>query len=217
MTTLRRKTNMFRTRIIRRALVQSVAGAAFLFAGGEAAGQVAWDAPLLTPPNPRPGWGVYLTDPAGGGDIGVMSTWRGSGLLGFRIGIADARRNDGLAVFGGVDMTGHILRASSDFPLDIAWVAGAGLGAGDNVLVSFPLGLTMGRDLVADGIRFTPYITPRVVLDAWFGSDRPNDDLSLDFALDIGADIAFSPSWAIRFAGTVGDRDAVAIGVSFRP
>jgi hypothetical protein len=54
------------------------------------------------------------------------------------------------------------------------------------------------------------------VLDAWFGDDRPNDDLSLDFALDIGADVAFSPSWAIRFAGTVGDRDAVAIGLSFQ-
>jgi hypothetical protein len=145
-----------------------------------------------------------------------MGTWRGAGPLGFRVGVADERGDDGLAIFGGLDLTGNLLRASSDFPLDVAWVAGAGLGVGDNILVSFPLGLTLGRDLVTDGIRFTPYFTPRVVLDAWFGDDRPNDDLSLDFALDIGADIAFSPSWAIRFAGTVGDRDAVAIGLSFQ-
>jgi hypothetical protein len=214
-TGIRRDTDMFRASKIRRALVQAAAGAAILMGGGEAAAQVAWDSPLLSPPTPRSGWGIYLIDPAGGGDVGVMGTWRGSGLLGFRIGIAEARGDDDLAVFGGLDMSGNLVSASSDFPLDISWVAGAGLGGGNDILFSVPFGVTLGRDLVGDGIRFTPYFTPRVVLDAWFGDDPPDDDLDLDFALDLGADIAFEPSWAVRFAGTIGDRDAVAIGAIF--
>lgn len=198
----------------RRTFVLIFAGGAFLFGGSEASGQVAWDAPFFTPPTPRAGWGVYLTDPAGGDDIGVMSTFRGSGLLGFRVGIAEAR-GDGLDVFGGVDLTSPLIRASSDLPVDISWVAGFGISGGDDLLISVPFGVTMGRDLVSDGIRFAPYFTPRVVLDAWFGDEEPDEDLSLDFAFDIGADVAFSEGWAIRFAGTVGDRDAVAIGVNF--
>lgn len=198
----------------RKAFVHFAAVGALLFGGGEAAGQVAWDAPLFSPPTPRAGWGVYLTDPAGGDDIGVMSTWRGSGLLGFRVGVADAR-GDGLDVFGGIDFSSTLLRASSDLPVDISWVGGVGLGGGDDLLLSFPFGVTLGRDLVSDGVRFTPYFTPRVVLDAWFGDDDRDEDLSLDFAFDIGADVAFSAGWAIRFAGTVGDRDAVGIGVTF--
>jgi hypothetical protein len=144
-----------------------------------------------------------------------MSTFRGSGILGFRVGIAEAR-GDGLDVFGGVDLTSSLMRASSDLPLDISWVAGVGVGGGDDLLVSFPFGVTLGRDLMSEGIRFTPYFTPRVVLDAWFGDEAPDEDLALDFAFDLGADVAFSEGWAIRFAGTVGDRDAVAVGVSFR-
>lgn len=205
---------MDRARMVRRAFVQTVAGVVFLLAGSEVGAQVAWDSPLLVSPNPQPGWGVYLLDPAGRDEIGVMAGWRGSGNLGFRVGISDDEGEDGLNVFGGVDVSGSLMRASSSFPLDVSWVAGAGLGAGDAVLASFPFGVTMGRDLTSEGIRFTPYISPRVILDAWFGDDRPNDDLSLNFAIDLGADVAFSPRWAIRFGGTVGDHEAMAVGIA---
>jgi hypothetical protein len=63
---------------------------------------------------------------------------------------------------------------------------------------------------------FNPYVAPRVVLDAWLGRDGPGDDVSLDLSFDLGVDIAFDPGWAIRFAASVGDRSALAIGFSFR-
>ncbi len=185
-----------------------------LLPAAPAAAQVAWDAPLLVPPSPRGGWGVYLVDPTPGSGIGFMATWRAQSNLGFRAGLADGRRNT-LALYGGADLSGRILRNSPDVPFDMDWVAGAGIGIGDAVLLSFPLGLTLGGALNADGVIFEPYATPRIVLDAWMGSDRPRDGLRLGAAVDLGVDVLFNPSWAIRFGGTVGDRNALAIGVAF--
>jgi len=175
--------------------------------------QVAWDAPLLVPPAPRTGWGIYLVDPSRGSGIGVLGTWRASSNLGFRGGLADGRR-DTLAAYGGVDISGSLIRGSSEVPFDMDWVAGAGASVGDAALLSFPLGLTLGGSLDADGIRFEPYATPRVVLDAWLGSDRPRDGLRLGAAVDLGVDVVLDPRWSFRFAGTLGDRRALAIGVS---
>lgn len=176
----------------------------------EARAQVAWDSPMLMPPQPTKGLGIFVIDPSRG-NVGVLGTWRGSGTLGYRMGLAEDFRGD-MSVFGGIDARGTLTRANRDFPLDVGWMTGVGLGIGDNALVTFPLGLSVGRAFDADDIRFTPYLTPRVSLDASFGS---GSDLSLHFAADIGIDIAFQPSWKIRFGGTFGDRSALAIGVVF--
>ncbi len=196
------------------------AGLALLLLASPAKAQVAWDGPLMVAPNSPAGWGVYLVDPGPGpGDgIGVLSTWRGSTApagLGYRLGLAEGR-GGGLSLYGGVDVSGYLVRHSNDFPLDVLWVGGAGLGVGDDVLLSFPLGASIGRDFEADGVWFNPYLTPRVVLDAWFGSGRQSDDLDLGVAVDLGLDMAFDPGWAIRFAGSLGDRRGLAIGMSFR-
>jgi hypothetical protein len=197
-----------------------MAGLAMLLLAAPAKGQVAWDGPLMVAPNSPAGWGVYLVDPGPGpGDgIGILSTWRGDSApagLGYRVGLAEGRRG-GLSVYGGVDASGFLVRESPDFPLDVLWVTGAGLGVGHDVLLSFPLGASIGRDFETDGVWFNPYMTPRVVLDAWFGGDRPSDELSLGLAVDLGIDMAFDPGWAIRFAGSLGDRRGLAIGMSFR-
>lgn len=176
--------------------------------------QVAWDSPLLLPPAPRGGWAVYLVDPAPGPGIGFLGTWRADANLGFRAGLAEGRR-DTMAAYGGVDLSGRLIRGSADVPIDMDWVAGAGLSIGDAILLSFPLGMTLGGVLEADGVRFEPYATPRVVLDAWMGSDRPRDGLRLGAAVDLGVDVVFDPRWSIRFAGTLGDREALAIGLAF--
>lgn len=188
---------------------------AVLATAGQASAQVAWDAPFLTPPRVQPGLGFYLTDPAAG-DIGFVGTWRAPGKsrnLGFRLGLANDWRDE-LSVFGGVDVTGVLTRSSSEFPLDVDWVFGAGLGVGDFARISFPLGLTAGHTFEADGVRFTPYLTPRVSLDARMGGGvKSNVDMS--FSVDLGLDIAFQPTWRIRFGGSFGDRDAVALGIVF--
>lgn len=200
---------------MRKLFLGTVATAILLAAAMPARGQVAWDAPLMVAPNSPAGWGVYLVDPSPGSGIGVMSTFRGSsapGGLGYRIGLAEGRGDD-LAVYGGIDVSGYLIRHSGDFPMDIAWVTGAGVSAGNDLLLSFPLAAVFGRDFQADGVWFNPYVGPRVNLDAWFG-DR--DGLRMRLSADLGVDISFDPGWAIRFAGSLGDRNAVAVGLSFR-
>jgi hypothetical protein len=183
---------------------------ALVAAEGQA--QVAWDSPLLTPPQPTRGVGIFVID-AAYGDVGALATWQGTGPLGYRIGMAEDWSGD-VSVFGGVDVKGTLARASSEFPLDISWVAGAGLAFADDVLVTFPLGLSAGHTFDADGVRFTPYLTPRVLLDAYIGG---GSNLDLRFATDLGIDIAFHPSWTIRFGTTFGSRrrDGLAIGIVF--
>lgn len=190
---------------------------AILATAGQASAQVAWDAPFLMPPQAQAGLGLFLTDPAGG-DLGFVGTWRSSSrptTLGFRFGVANDWRDE-LSVLGGVDVSGSLTRSSSDFPLDIDWIFGAGMGIGHHALLSFPLGLSVGHTFVGDGVRFTPYVTPRVSLDAAFGGGV-NSRARMNMAVDIGLDLAFQPTWRIRFGGTFGDRgrDAVALGIVF--
>lgn len=180
--------------------------------------QVAWDSPYFLPPGAPAGWGVYLVDPAHGSGLGVLGTWRATsapGGLGFRLGLAEDRRDE-LAVYGGVDLSGSLVRASNDTPVDVAWVTGVGVSVGDAGLVSFPLGISVGRKFRTEDVTFNPYITPRVVLDAWFGSDRPRRSTDLELAVDLGVDLVFQPGWGVRFGATLGDRSAVGIGLSFR-
>lgn len=197
--------------------VAGVLVALVLGVAASAEGQVAWDSPMLASPRQIPGLGIHLMSPAGG-DLGVMGTWRArTGNIGLRFGLADDGHPDNnLAVFGGVDVQDMIAPASADFPLDVAWTAGVGLGAGsDGALVSVPLGISLGRALRSSTATFTPYVTPRVVLDAFFGDGDSNLDLNL--AIDLGVDLTFQPGWSVRFGGTFADRDAVSIGAVFHP
>ncbi len=184
-----------------------------------AQGQVAWDSPMLLGPATPSGWGVFLVDPSPGRGIGALGTWRGDdggGGLGYRLGLAEGA-GDKLAVYSGIDVSGFLLRHSDEFPLDVLWVTGGGMGVGDAFLLSFPLGASVGRELEAEGVLFHPYLAPRVVLDAVLGRDGPEDgsDLDLGFVVDVGLDISFQADWSIRFAASVGDRSTLAIGVSF--
>lgn len=199
---------------MRRICLVLAAGSLFL-AAAPAEGQVAWDGPLLLSPSSPTGLGMYLTDPWPGGGIGFLLTWRGAGAVGFRGGFAEGWRGEA-AVYGAMDASGRLVTHTDEFPFDVDWVTGAGLGAGEAALLSFPLGVSLGRAIQAEDVWFNPYIAPRVVLDAWMGSERPRDGLELNVAVDIGVDLAFQPGWTIRFGAVLGDREALAIGFGFR-
>jgi hypothetical protein len=198
--------------------------AALLLPAGASA-QTAWDAPLLLPPRPTDGFGIYLTDMHAGG-IGVLFTWQSpTWNYGARAGIAEGPRGEGLALFGGVDYMGPVNTATTDFPLDIDWVFAAGLAVSDGVRASFPLGLSLAHSFQGEGARFTPFLTPRVILDGIFGRDRPEEDRSsevrMGLAVDIGLDMRITSGTgpftgtAIRFSASVGDRSAIGLGVVF--
>lgn len=184
-----------------------------------ASAQTAWDSPLLLPPRPQPGLGIYLADMHAGG-LGVLGAWRSSTWnYGLRFGLSEGSGDEDVAVFGGVDYTGLINTATSDFPLDVDWLLGAGAGISDGVRFSVPLGLTLGVSFQGEDARFVPFMTPRVVLDAFFGNDARGSALDLDLAVDVGLDLRLMrgpmAGKSIRFAASLGDRDALAVGVVF--
>ena len=193
---------------------------AALAAPAAAHAQVAWDAPFLLPPRPGAGLGVYLVDVSAGG-LGVLGTWRpGEWNYGLRLGIAEAAGDNDLAVYGGLDYVSALHSSNASFPLDVDWQLGVGASISDMVRLSVPLGLSMGHTFNVQGAGLVPYFGPRVVLDGFFGDAVPEDNLDLDLALDLGIDIRFTGGGAlggrtIRFGGTIGDRDAVGIGIVF--
>jgi hypothetical protein len=190
---------------------------AIAFAGGAGQGvaQPAWDSPMLLPPVAREGTGVFLMDAAGGG-IGLMGLYR-SPLwnYGLRAGVVDSNRRDRIAVFAGIDYNGLVTRATRDFPLDVDWVFGAGLSFDDNIRVSIPLGLTTGYSFRGDGVVFSPYGTPRIVLDAFLGSGDRDRRSALSLGVDLGLDVDLGTGFLIRFGATVGRGEAVALGIFF--
>lgn len=197
------------------------AGLLFL-APAPASGQVQWDAPFHMGPGLGDGLAVSLMETEPGDGEGVMVSWRRGqvpGGLGFRAGVADGFRDD-LAVFGGVDVSGMLIARDAEFPVDLIWAAGAGGSVGDHGLIAFPIGLFVGRGVVRDGVRFVPYAGPRVDVTAHLGGDAApggeDDDLDLAVSVDLGFDLVFSERLAARFGASVGDHQALSIGVVIR-
>lgn len=205
--------------------VFALAAAALLALPLSGAAQVAWDSPMHLGPGLTDGLGIHLVNFEFPGDdgLGAMVTWRGNpvpGGLGLRVGLAEGFDGD-LAGFGGFDFSGYLVQRSQEFPMDLSWGLGAGVGIGDYALLSFPATIVLGRAFDADQIQLVPFVGPRLSLDAFVGRDDPpppapeRDDLDLEFMVDLGTDIVVSPNLAIRFAASVGgDRhEALSIGV----
>jgi hypothetical protein len=215
-TRIQKETPMRRSGVAVAGLILALAGA------GRAQAQIAWESPMLIGPGAPGGLGLFLMEPWPGDDFAVMGTYRTSPVpvgLGFRLGLGEGWRDE-LAVFGGVDVAGSLLSATDDLPLDVVWFAGAGIGIGEDALLSFPVGLSVGVVFESEGVRFAPYVAPRVVLDACLGDEDERvpfcgrgDNLELDLAADVGLDLSFSPDWMIRFAASLGDRESLAIGI----
>lgn len=192
-----------------------------LIAPSAALAQPAWDSPMLMPPGVSDGLGVLLMEAHGGG-VGALVTWRAPAWnFGVRAGLVDGVRDD-IGLLAGIDVNGTLTRSNDEFPLDIDWVFGAGIGVDDGARISLPLGLSVGHTFVGDGVTFLPYATPRVILDAFINDDnddpprrRSADDIRFGVAVDLGLDLRVTPAFLIRFAATVGDREGVALGLVF--
>lgn len=177
-----------------------------------ASAQIAWDAPPLVSHVAPAGVSLFLISPAGG-DLGGLVTFRhaaGPVGLGYRFAVADESGTDGIAFAGGVDVSGFLARAVEGSQVDVMWWSGAGLGAGNETVVSFPLGALIGWSGQGTGAILSPYGGGHIVFDV---SSAGQDNLSLGGAFDLGVDVVLSSGWLVRFGGSIGDRDALAIGV----
>lgn len=180
-------------------------------------GQISWHAPLLVSPGTPAGFSLFIAEMEPVDGVAGMVAWRqepAPGSIGFRLGIGEGGR-DKAAGFGAFDYSGPIHAATEEFPLDVAWVTGAGVGVGEYVLLGIPVGASFAYEIMGPDIWLTPYVTPMFTLDWALGGSRPRDEFDLGLAVDFGADLAFSSSWAIRVGATVGDRQGVAIGLHF--
>lgn len=199
---------------------------AFLVASAPAAAQT-YDVPAFQTPYGESGLGLYMIFPNEVDDVGVMGTWRQAGAtvdIGLRAGVLDV--GDDLGLFGGVDLSNELVRHSDDFPLDIGWASGIGLGGvpdRDVGLLRIPFGFSLGRAVTSTGgeVGFLPYVYPRVALDFLFREDAPGPDggdgdrTDLHFDVDLGFDLDFQQSWKLRFAATLGHNEAVGAGLTF--
>ena len=184
-------------------------------ASAAAQGIGAWDAPIFLPPRPGDDLGVYLIDPSGG-EWALAGIWRQSGNLnlGVRAGIADDEGDDGISVLFGAEFYGPIARSGRAFPLDIAWLLGAGATVNDGTFLRIPAGLSIGRVFASGGLVFLPYAVPRVALDIFAVGDETETEFS--FTADLGVDLEIDRSLLLRFGVALGEHDAIGVGLAWR-
>jgi hypothetical protein len=181
-----------------------------------------YDVPSFNTPYGENGGGIYfvLQD---FDDPGVVATWRWAGSVldvGVRGGLLDTRSDLGFLV--GLDLKNEFVRNSDEFPFDVAWVSGVGIGwvpDDDTGVLRVPVGVSLGRETeLGGGSTLTPYVYPRLGLDVRFLPDVPgadDTDTSLGFDIDFGIDWQWRSGYAIRFALTLGRNEAFGVGLAF--
>jgi hypothetical protein len=197
---------------VRRTIVVALLTAAL---AAPASAQIAWESPALISPVAPSGLSLFLIE-AAGGELGALATYRreaGPVGYGFRFAIADEGGVDSdVAIAGGIDISGFLARAVEGSEVDLVWWSGAGLGVGNETLVTIPLGLIVGWSGSGGDVVISPYGGGHVTLDIASGG---GDNVDLDLVADLGLDLVLPSGWLLRFGATLADggRDALALGV----
>lgn len=184
------------------------------------AAQVPWETPRLVGPESPQGLGVlwvrFGTLPDDGD--GLMAVWQAAGLpegVSLRAGGAEGAGGR-TAVFAGVDVRSPLAWHDEGQPLDLAWTAGVGMGAGDYALLTVPVGIAAGRSWSSGAVWLSPYVVLGLAMDLALGSDAPDDEFEVSPSVDLGLDLALDRdrSLVLRVATALGDRHALAVGIS---
>lgn len=193
--------------------------ALLLVCGDAAHAQVPWESPQLLAPATQAGLSLMYVDyglrPNDG--TGVLLTYRHAAVpRGFGLRLAGTLpREDDIRLSGGVDFAVPMFDHSPEFPLDVIWTYGLGAAYGDYYAVGLPVGVAASRAFSGDNAWVQPYTAARVVLEGYFGTDRPDEAFGLALAADVGLDVSLQRSRLIiiRTAMSLGDRRALAIGL----
>lgn len=187
--------------------------------------QFAWETPRMLGPDTPGGFAVHWlqAETLPGDDQGVMVIWQPPGLPEgvFLRGGAGTGAGDETAGFGSIDVRTRITNAREGQPLDIAWIAGAGVGVGETLLFTVPVGLTAGRSWASGSVWFSPYMGIGAAMDYRRSLD---DDIDIDDefdvypSADIGVDLSLDPArrLILRVGASLGDRQAIALGAQVR-
>ena len=176
---------------------------------------------LLGPESPR-GLGVHFVR-AGtlpGDHNAILVTWSPPGLPesvslrgGSGTGAAEVT-----SAFGGIDVRAPIVRRAPGQPVEIAWTVGLGAGVGEYTLLTLPLGLSVGRSWSWRALWGAPYVAAGAAVDYRVGNRAPEEGFEVSPSVDLGIDLSFDSSrrLILRAATSLGDRQAVAVGVLVR-
>lgn len=176
----------------------------------------AWDSPSFFSPRPGEDIGLYVIDTQGPGDLGFAGIWRQEGNinLGVRAGLAGGDHfSVGAEFYGPLDVLGP------QSPILLSWIVGAGATFNDVTWLRIPLGVSIGMDIGTSGpIRILPYVHPRVAFDllAFDTSAGEDTETELNVDVDLGADIGLGQRFVLRVGATIGDVDAIGVGVAFK-
>ena len=177
-----------------------------------ASSQILWDSPAFISPVVPAGFSVFLLNPAGG-NIGALGTLRheaGPVGLGYRAAIAGEDGSDGLALSGGVDVSGYLARAVEGSEVDVIWWAGGGLGVGAETVFTAPLGVILGWSGSGGNVVLSPYGGGHVIVDLASGT---GDSVRFNAVVDLGVDLVLQSGWMVRFGASLGDRKSLALGI----
>jgi hypothetical protein len=180
--------------------------------------QVPWETPQLLAPHAPRGVSLVATSYAsapgdGWGVVVAVRTGDAPSGLGFRIAGGQGRGGEN-ALGGGIEAAAWIMRASPAFPLDIIGLTGLGASYGHSTQIALPIGLSAGRSLGDESFWFNPYVSARAIIEGRMGGSAPADELDLQIATEIGANMAFDRNrkFVLRLAAGLGDRSALALG-----
>lgn len=191
-----------------------------------AAAQMAPDSPRMTAPwaSERLGlhWvrgGALPTD----GDALVLTAALPGQAVDMRVRVGGGAAPDGGAFFlGGLDVAGDLSGPAEDagpgvHPV-VRWSAGVGGGVGDHVLLSVPVGISVGVRLGWPSVAVRPWLYAGIVADRPFGASAPEAALAVHTALDLGVDLAPRRGRvAARAVVSLGDRQAASVGLVWNP
>lgn len=152
--------------------------------------------------------GVYYSDYGNFALEGILRTGFSGSNVGLRLGVVDPGGPTDEMISLGAELRSPI---ASSAPLDLAFIGGVQALLGDLNAVGVQGGLSLGATFTEPGFAVTPYLAPRVAL---FDGGRDSD---VEFLLDLGVDVAVSPTLAVRFGAGLGDEQADwGLGVSWR-
>ncbi len=85
------------------------------------------------------------------------------------------------------------------------------------MVVTLPMGVSAGRSWTSGAVWLAPYVSLGLALDLALGGEAPEDEFTVSPASDVGLDFALDPArrMIVRVAMSLGDRQALAVGLSF--
>jgi hypothetical protein len=154
------------------------------------------------------------------GSAGVVGQWRQplarpKTQLTLEAGLLGSNGGGSSQILLGAGVAYQVATVSENLPVDIALTGGLGLSSGGGSTLTIPVGASVGRRFDLDGgFVVTPYLHPQLALTRVSVGSVSNSDLDLN--IDLGANVQINPTMAIRLGFSLGQSDALALGVSLK-